>query len=191
MRRPAWPSHAQSQNPPRNPLKPNPVAPIPTPSPAHLGSILKSADAVEFGVVEEMVAAHWRMRRSWCLETQLMDDCLAGPGAGDGLKLLATAIKNPDNAHALALLQRYEARHHNVYWRAVKNLLLLRDSHPPNQTTPVFGLDPVSEPAPAGDDAAPADAPNRPLPNEPSVRADRARPPVGASPITGGFGMPV
>ena len=28
-------------------------------------------------------------------------------------------------------------------------------------------------------------------PNEPNVRADRARPPVGASPTTGGFGMPV
>jgi hypothetical protein len=32
---------------------------------------------------------------------------------------------------------------------------------------------------------------NRQTPNEPNVRADRARPPVGASPTTGGFGMPV
>src|ERR1035441_6456902 len=31
------------------------------------------ADGVELGLVEEMVAAHWRLRRAWALETRLLD----------------------------------------------------------------------------------------------------------------------
>src|ERR1035437_8287817 len=38
---------------------------------------------------------------------------------------------------------------------------------------------------------SPAADPNHAMPNEPNVRADRTRQPVGASPTTGGFGMPV
>src|ERR1039457_7540512 len=31
---------------------------------------LQPADGVEFGLVEEMIAAHWRLRRAWAIETR-------------------------------------------------------------------------------------------------------------------------
>src|ERR1035437_5776882 len=34
------------------------------------------ADGVEIGVIEEMVAAWWRMRRAWSIETQLLNECI-------------------------------------------------------------------------------------------------------------------
>ena len=34
---------------------------------------LQPADALELDMVEEMVAAIWRLRRSWAIETHMMD----------------------------------------------------------------------------------------------------------------------
>src|ERR1039458_9575711 len=51
-------------------------------------------DGVEFGLVEEMVAAWWRMRRAWSIETRLLDACFDVPDPGDGDSLLAATFKN-------------------------------------------------------------------------------------------------
>ena len=123
------------------------------------------ADGVEFGIIEEMVTVSWQLRRGWSIETRLLDECFNNPllpgDPGDGTSSLVALLKNPDSAHTLELLQRYQTRHHCAYQRCLRNLLLLRKQLKTE------------------------------IPNEPSVRADRARPPVGASPTTGGFGMPV
>ena len=34
------------------------------------------ADGVEFAMIEEMVAANWRMRRAWAIENSLMDKAI-------------------------------------------------------------------------------------------------------------------
>jgi hypothetical protein len=90
------------------------------------------ADGIEYGLVEEMAAAWWRLRRTWSIETQLLNDCFDGPQPGKGTSLLATAFKNPDDSRGLALLHRYETRLHNMYQRALKNLLMLQTLRVPN-----------------------------------------------------------
>jgi hypothetical protein len=92
------------------------------------------ADGVEFGIVEEMAAAWWRLRRAWSIETQLLNQCLDVPEPGDGTGLLAAAFKDPADSHGLALLYRYETRLHGVYQHAMKNLLLLHIPNVPNET---------------------------------------------------------
>src|ERR1039457_2539506 len=95
------------------------------------------ADSVEFGFIEEMVATWWRLRRAWSIETQLLNDCFDFTEPGDGTRQLAAAFKNPDDSHGLALLHRYEARLHNMYYRVLKNLLLLQIPNAPNEPNPI------------------------------------------------------
>jgi len=95
------------------------------------------ADGVEFGVVEEMVAAWWRMRRAWSIETRLLDACFDVPDPGDGDSLLAATFKNVDDSHGLALLYRYETRLHCIYQRGLRNLQLLRSTQIPNEPNPI------------------------------------------------------
>jgi hypothetical protein len=106
------------------------------------------ADSVELGMVEEMAAAWWRMRRAWSIETQLLNDCFDFTEPGDGTRQLAAAFKNPDDSHGLALLHRYEARLHNMYHRVLKNLLLLQTSNVPNEPNPISEHSGPQPPAP-------------------------------------------
>jgi len=115
------------------------------------------ADGVEFGVVEEMVAAWWRMRRAWSIETRLLDACFDVPDPGDGDSLLAATFKNVDDSHGLALLYRYETRLHCIYQRGLRNLQLLRSTQIPNEPNPISEQLPVPEP------------PTDPLPAAPQV----------------------
>jgi hypothetical protein len=115
------------------------------------------ADGVEFGIVEEMVAAWWRMRRAWSIETRLLDACFDVPDPGDGDSLLAATFKNVDDSHGLALLHRYETRLHCIYQRGLRNLQLLRSAQIPNEPNPISEHLPVPEP------------PTEPLPAAPQV----------------------
>ena len=95
------------------------------------------ADGVEFGVIEEMVAAWWRMRRAWSIETQLLNECFDVSNPGDGASRLAATFKNADDAHGLALLHRYETRLHSIYDRGLRKLQLLRTTLAPNEPSPI------------------------------------------------------
>jgi hypothetical protein len=111
-------------------------------------------DGVEFGVIEEMVAAWWRMRRAWSIETQLFTECFDDSNLGDGASRLAATFKNVDDARGLALLHRYETRLHGIYQRGLRNLQLLRTSLLPNEPSPISeqsspAPEPPPEPAPA------------------------------------------
>src|ERR1039457_3869509 len=50
------------------------------------------ADGVEFAMIEEMVAANWRMRRAWAIENRLMDKAICNQPPGDELSRLADAF---------------------------------------------------------------------------------------------------
>jgi hypothetical protein len=63
------------------------------------------AGGVELGMVEEMAAALWRLRRAWTIETSAFSELASSP--------------------QFALLNRYESRLHCMYQRALRNLLLL------------------------------------------------------------------
>ena len=91
------------------------------------------ADGVEFGIVEEMVAAWWRMRRAWALETRLLSDCVDDQRPGDEMGRLAAAFNTMADSKALALLHRYETRLNRTYQRGLKNLLLLQTLKVPNE----------------------------------------------------------
>jgi hypothetical protein len=88
----------------------------------------------------------------------------------------------------LALLHRYEARLHQMYQRALRNLLLVRKSLPgrPETLPPASIPDPLPSPAPPEPPAPPAAASvtNAELPNEPKDPAvsQIAQPQSTASP---------
>jgi len=88
----------------------------------------------EFDLVQEMVAAKWRQRRLWSIETDLLDDELATQkerleqdytGYEPTLPL-AYAYRGLAGLSALPLLIRHESRLERAYSRALKTLLELQ-----------------------------------------------------------------
>jgi hypothetical protein len=113
---------------------------------------LRPVDGVEFGLIEEMVAAHWRMRRSWAIETRMLQNEIAlqtnpqpTPDPGDAeINRMVGAFNHLAETRSMALMHRYETRLHVMYQRALHNLLLLRaaDRQNPevrNEPNPIFG----------------------------------------------------
>ena len=101
-------------------------------------------DGVELGVIEEMVAAFWRLRRAWAIETRLHDDAIATREPGDEIGRITGAFTDLAPSSHLGLLHRYEARLHHIRQRALENIYILRNTQLPNEPT----FEPVS-PAPA------------------------------------------
>ena len=122
---------------------------------------LQPADGVEFGMVEEMVASYWRMRRAWAIETRLLEDAANAQGESDPVGSIAAAFTSLAASPALALMHRYETRLHLVYQRSLHNLLLLRTLAVRNEPNPISGQ---SDPVPLD----PADAPT----GNPAIAAD-------------------
>src|SRR5580704_17487978 len=91
------------------------------------------ATPAERDIVEEMIAARWRTRRMWTMETNLLNAEIltqASPDLGSAFRKLA------DDSRSLALASRYEARLQRVYDRAYKTLRELqqtRKSEPPKE----------------------------------------------------------
>ena len=120
-------------------------------------------DEVEAGMVHEMVATYWRMRRAWAIENRYVDTAMAvqdGPSATDRLM---TAFSSLADSNRLNLLHRYETRLHMMFQRAFRNLLALRKT-----TADLPGV--AAESAPARHPSA-ADLPAqlRAVPNEPRI----------------------
>jgi len=86
---------------------------------------LGPADHVECAIVEEMTASVWRLRRSWAIETGMLDTAAAVPDAPpDPIARIASALTACAESSALPLA--HETRLHMMYPRALHNLLLLR-----------------------------------------------------------------
>ena len=66
-------------------------------------------DAVELGLVEEMVSAWWRLRRTWAIETRLLDtvDTPDNLGPDQGLPRISAAFQALSESATLPLLHRY------------------------------------------------------------------------------------
>jgi hypothetical protein len=108
------------------------------------------ADGVEFGMIEEMAAAYWRMRRAWAIENRLMEKALRHQPPGDEAARIAAAFSELAATPELNLLHRYEARLHRIYQRALFNLTLLGERELPNEANPISEHQAVQ--APAGPD---------------------------------------
>src|SRR5689334_4465258 len=83
-------------------------------------------DDVEAGMVHEMVAMYWRLRRAWAIENRYFDTAMAeqeGPSSPDRLMSAFSTLAGSNHPN---LLHRYETRLHTMYQRAFRNLLHLR-----------------------------------------------------------------
>jgi hypothetical protein len=152
--------------------------------------IHEPATPAENDIVEEMVAARWRIRRMWTIETGLFNAEIltqtAGADSPDPSIHLASAFRAlADDSRSLALASRYEARLQRLYDRAYKTLRELqqaRKSEPPLQphTIEVRWVDSKeeldmraaaaakSEPEPTPNPSAES-APNAEVRNEPTA----------------------
>jgi hypothetical protein len=95
------------------------------------------ADGVEFAMIEEMVAANWRMRRAWAIENRLMEKAIRNQPPGDEVDRIANAFSQLAASPELNLLHRYEARLHRIYQRALDNLLVLGEPELPKEPGPI------------------------------------------------------
>ena len=129
------------------------------------------SDEVELGIVEEMIAAAWRGRRAWAMETKLLDSAMSAldPAPDNDERLrLTSGFTELSKQPPLELVHRYETRLHRIFQRSLNNFLLLRlvsaesDAGPdgsalpatveigkmPNEPSPISGhLDPSSGPS--------------------------------------------
>src|SRR5579859_8233213 len=100
--------------------------------------IHEPATPAENDLVEEMVAARWRIRRMWTIETNLFNveiltqqsspSVSDGPAPNPGIHLAMAYRALSDGSHSLALASRYEARLQRTYDRAYKTLRELQQS---------------------------------------------------------------
>jgi hypothetical protein len=109
-----------------------------------LCGIHEPATPAEKDIVEEMVAARWRIRRMWTIETNLFNvevltqqsSPSVSEGADPGIHLAMAYRSLADDSRSLALASRYEGRLQRLYDRAYKTLRELqqaRKSEPPAQ----------------------------------------------------------
>jgi hypothetical protein len=98
---------------------------------------LQPADGVEVGLVEEMVASHWRLRRAWAIETRLLENQAAVQTSPDPLDRIANAFEDLAAKPVLPLMHRYQTRLHLCYQRGLYNMLLLRAATVPNEPSPI------------------------------------------------------
>ena len=94
---------------------------------------LQPADGMEFGMVEELVAAHWRYRRALAIEARQLQNEAATQNSPDSLDRLTNAWDNFAAKPALGLMHRYQTRLNLNYQRALQNMLLLRIASVPNE----------------------------------------------------------
>ena len=101
--------------------------------------------AVENHLVQDMVAARWRIRRLWNIEARLLDEEMASHDAGlaaqrpdlDGATHLALAFRRlADESRSFALISRYESRLQRQHERAVRTLRDLQSARQPKQAAP-------------------------------------------------------
>ena len=111
-------------------------------------------DAVELELVTEMVAARWRLRRIWLIQTTTleyqmdkMEDELSGKFTlltePTRLSLAFTTLANQEKS--LQLLLRYESAYRRMYNQAQRDLLKLRES----ETSKKIPNEPKPAPKPA------------------------------------------
>ena len=161
---------------------------------AEYRTIYEPATAAESDLVDQMVAARWRIRRIWTIETALFDCEIARRreevkrefGDVDGAVELALAFQSlADESRALGLLSRYEARLHRIHDRAYRTLRELQQK----RRTPAEHAQPAANPLnpnPAlhvsADPAGGASPENTEIQNEPSAQVwprDLPVPPTG------------
>ena len=136
--------------------------------------IHEPATPAEQDLVEEMVAARWRTRRMWTIETGLLNAEILKQAANtdttDPNIHLASAFHSlADDSRSLALASRYEARLQRLFDRAYKTLRELQQARPSEEPTPprnirIMWVPPEHDPEMPVAAAPPPNAPVEPDP---------------------------
>ena len=135
---------------------------------AEFHAIYKPLNAAEEDLVDQMLAARWRIRRLWVIETGLLDAeiALRRPEVEKKYTHCSAAIEIAlafrslaDESRSLALASRYEARLSRIYDRAYHTLRELQQ----HRTAPT-AADPVVRDLPS------------PAPPEPAIKNDETNP---------------
>jgi hypothetical protein len=125
---------------------------------AEYAETYKPVTAAQQNLVDEMIAARWRMQRIWAIETALFDDGMNReapatenqPDTEDpGIQLAQTFRFLADDSRALSLVSRYESRFHRIYHRAYQTLRELQAGAPKLQATEPAQPQPEAPPPPA------------------------------------------
>jgi hypothetical protein len=128
------------------------------------------ADGIEFGIVEEMCSAYWRLHRVWTIETEALNHQISMQPAGSPVLRLADASSQLAALPGTALMQRYETRLQNMYARAIRTFKVLKtipvpddyDDFPDQDTPPNIEL--PKEPSPIPEHPVPeAQLPLQPI----------------------------
>jgi len=93
-------------------------------------------DGFEFGLLEEMAAAYWRIRRAWAIEKTALAEAAGSQPPGDQATRITAAFRQLASSPEMPLLHRYETRLHLMFQRAFQNLMLLRTLEAPGQAAP-------------------------------------------------------
>ncbi len=88
-------------------------------------------DGVEQAIVEQMIAATWRLSRCWEMQTQTMNLEMARDPDPDGENLKARSFHAAiGNSPAMQLLHRFEASYERIINRAIRTLANIRKNFP-------------------------------------------------------------
>ena len=121
-------------------------------------------DDLELSLVEQMVAATWRLSRCWAMQAQTMNLEMDKDQDGDNETLAARCFHTAiGNSPAMQLLHRFENSYERIITRAIRNLANLRK----NFAMPDTGEQKQrNEPKPPSDDST-AQPPPAPIHNDP------------------------
>jgi hypothetical protein len=93
-------------------------------------------DDVEIGLIEEMVAAYWRMHRALAIEMHMLDSDMAGRQSPTAVGRLTDSFSSLADTPKFNAIQRYQARLHLVHSRALRELAAMRRTLPQQMLLP-------------------------------------------------------
>lgn len=99
---------------------------------------LQPTHEVERSFVDEMVAATWRLRRAWAIETRLLEQNIEDTPNTDDLGRIVAAFCKLAAGPELPLIHRYQTRLHRNFQHALQNFLILREVAVRNEPSPII-----------------------------------------------------
>src|SRR5690348_7263099 len=76
-------------------------------------------DDIEFGLIEDMAACYWRLRRAMAIERRLFDEAMDKSSDPDGLHRLGKAWDQIGDSPKLLHLHRYQVMLNRMHHRAL------------------------------------------------------------------------
>ena len=108
----------------------------------HVGYFSPKND-VEYGMVEDIACAYWRLRRVMAIETSMLNTGVRKQEPANELVRLEMAFAGLAETSKFNVLSRYEARLQRTYQRALRNLATLREKSAKREKKQKLPLNPL------------------------------------------------